>query len=270
MRNRVIAVLAALPIVLGGAPAIAAPTAQDETRYVALGDSYAAGNAAGAYDTTSGACRRSTRAYPALWAAQHAVSDFRFAACSGATTADVLRQQLPALSRNTTLVTLTIGGNDLEFSDSTTSCLLPTSTDAACDRALDESERLLREELPQKLQETHQAIEKAAPNAKVVVTGYPHLLETGSQSCTVGTPARRMRFNSLTDETNELTRELAEKQGFLFADVRDPFDSHGICTTTGRQEWITRLTLPTWASFHPTATGHAQGYLPPVTAAING
>ncbi|NUK97289.1 lipase, partial [Streptomyces lunaelactis] len=40
--------------------------------YVALGDSYSSGVGAGNYDSASGNCKRTTRAYPALWAAAHA------------------------------------------------------------------------------------------------------------------------------------------------------------------------------------------------------
>ncbi|MEU9132474.1 SGNH/GDSL hydrolase family protein [Kitasatospora sp. NPDC048540] len=266
MRPRLLAVLVALPLLLAVPPAAAA---EPVGGYAALGDSYAAGVAAGPYDAASGDCHRGAHAYPALWNAEHHPAAFTDAACSAATTADVLRDQLPAVPADTALVTLTAGGNDLAFADAVASCLPPFATDAQCDPALEESDRLLREELPGRLAALYDGIRAAAPAARVVVTGYPYLLHTGTV-CVVGTDSRRARFNALTDRLDELIRQQAEKQGFAFADVRRAFAGHGVCAGGG-QEWITRFVLThLWESFHPTATGQSQGYLPAVTAAAAG
>jgi lysophospholipase L1-like esterase len=88
-------------------PAQAAPA----VNYVALGDSYASGVGAG---SVSGSCGQSPNAYPALWATASSPASFKFAACSGATTSDVISSQLSSLSSSTTLVSMTIGGNDLD------------------------------------------------------------------------------------------------------------------------------------------------------------
>ncbi|MGH3619733.1 MAG: hypothetical protein ACRDQV_17205, partial [Pseudonocardiaceae bacterium] len=61
--------------------------------YVALGDSYSSGVGTGVYDPTSGACARSPLSYPPQWVVEHHPASFGFAACSGATTADVLASQ---------------------------------------------------------------------------------------------------------------------------------------------------------------------------------
>lgn len=55
-------------------------------------------------------------------AAANNVASFRFPACGGAKTADVLDDQLGALSATTTMVTITIGGNDAGFADVMTDC----------------------------------------------------------------------------------------------------------------------------------------------------
>lgn len=49
----------------------AAASAQADFGYVALGDSYSSGVGSGNYDSASGNCKRTSRAYPALWAAAH-------------------------------------------------------------------------------------------------------------------------------------------------------------------------------------------------------
>src|SRR5258708_34832393 len=78
--------------------------AASAVRYVALGDSYASGLGAGAYDPASGSCDRSAYAYPEQWAAANAPASFTSVACSGATTSDVLSSQASALSQATPLV----------------------------------------------------------------------------------------------------------------------------------------------------------------------
>ncbi|WP_371501235.1 SGNH/GDSL hydrolase family protein [Kitasatospora sp. NBC_00374] len=265
MRHRLLAALVAVPLLLAGAPAQA--SAADPGGYAALGDSYAAGVAAGGYDTASGDCHRSTRSYPALWAAAHHPAGFVNATCNGATVDDVRRDQLPRVPADAAVVTLTVGGNDLGFADGVVACLQPITTDSRCDRALDETERRLREELPARLTTLYGEVRSAAPAARVVVTGYPHLLHTGTV-CTIGTDPRRVRFNALTDRLDELIEQQAGKQGFEFADVRPAFAGHGVCSG-GSQEWITRFVLThLWESFHPTARGQSDGYLPAVAAAL--
>lgn len=265
MRHQLLAAAAATALALS--PVTAAAAATPTTGYAALGDSYAAGVAAGTYDPASGSCHRSAGSYPALWAAAHHPASFLSTACSGAGTKEVLRDQLPQVPAGTTLLTLTIGGNDLGFADAAAACLQPFTTNAKCDAALDESDRRLREELPGNLEQTYRAVSAAAPAARVVVTGYPHLLETGT-TCAVGTDPRRVRFDALTDRLDEVIERQAAKQGFVFADVRGPFAGHGVCAGGG-QEWITRIVLTRiWESFHPTAAGQSRGYLPTVSTAI--
>src|SRR5262245_61624710 len=83
---------------LGGSVVAATSSAAADVRYVALGDSYSSGLGTGNYDPASGACKRSPNAYPAMWASSHSTASFTFAACSGATTTDVLNGQLGGLS----------------------------------------------------------------------------------------------------------------------------------------------------------------------------
>lgn len=65
------ALVLAVALSLTGAGVATAATQAAGSHYVALGDSYSSGLAAGSYDSSSGSCKRSTKAYPALWAAAH-------------------------------------------------------------------------------------------------------------------------------------------------------------------------------------------------------
>src|SRR2546421_4894413 len=137
--------LGAVAGVLVAAPAhVASPVA-----YVAMGDSYSAGVGSGDYDSSSGSCSRSPHSYTALWAASHPVSSFTSVACSGATTTDVLNNQLGALNAGTTFVTITIGGNDAGFVNVVTSCLF--GTDNACISAVNNAKTYATNTLPGKL-----------------------------------------------------------------------------------------------------------------------
>ena len=95
--------------------------------WVAMGDSYAAGQ--GANDYSGGHCRRSANSY---WALLHGSlrngltsPAEKFVACSGATTATVRADQLAALDPTTRLVTISVGGNDLGFAGVLTACVEP-------------------------------------------------------------------------------------------------------------------------------------------------
>ena len=118
--------------------------------YVALGDSYSSGVGAGSYDSASGDCKRSTKAYPRLWAAAHSPSSFAFTACAGARTGDVTASQLGPLNSSTALVSITIGGNDAGFSSVITEFAQPWwSSD--CNGAIDQAQAYIRNTLPGRL-----------------------------------------------------------------------------------------------------------------------
>ncbi|CAM5739447.1 hypothetical protein SMICM304S_00663 [Streptomyces microflavus] len=55
-------------LALTGAGIANADSSVKAVDYVALGDSYSSGVGAGSYDSASGDCKRSTRAFPRLWA----------------------------------------------------------------------------------------------------------------------------------------------------------------------------------------------------------
>src|SRR3954453_7643512 len=90
--------------------------------YVALGDSYSSGVGTNRYDLSS-TCKRSSVAYPALVQAAKGYA-LNFQACSGATTTDVINNQVGALNSTTNFVTVTAGGNDAGFTSLLVSCTL--------------------------------------------------------------------------------------------------------------------------------------------------
>jgi lysophospholipase L1-like esterase len=238
-------------------PAFAAPP----VHYVALGDSYSSGVGTRDYFPDSGNCLRGPKAYPQLWADQHHVDTFTFVACSRATTDDVNSNQISSLSPDSTLVTISIGGNDVGFTTVVTQCLL--LTDSACSEAVKASETKVRDELPAKLDATYAKIRAAAPHAEVVVVGYPRLNTPGPCNIPGYTDAKRAVMNSGADILAATISQRAAAAGFSYADPRREFNGHGVCSSTG---WINGPSIPPQESFHPNVDGHADGYLPTVDA----
>lgn len=164
------AAIVALVAVFGvAAPAIAQPP-EPIARYVALGDSYAAGQGAG---VPLDACLRSTAAYPVLLDAEPRTNLLRQASCSGDTIADVAATQLSQVNRGTTLVTLTVGANDLGAGAAYAACIPDPSSQACAIAILTIQQLLASGAIATDLGELIVAIAERAPNAHIVVTDYP-------------------------------------------------------------------------------------------------
>jgi lysophospholipase L1-like esterase len=254
------ALLAVTVVPLAAVVVVALPAQAAAVDYVALGDSYASGTGVTPYSNST--CTRSTRSYAALWANSHAPSSFSNVTCGGATTADVLSGQLTPLNTNTDLVTLQIGGNDVNFASTILSCGSLSST-TGCLSAIDSGLQLARTTLPGKLDQTYAAVRSRAPNAKIVIVGYAKLLEPNG-SCLNST--KRTALNNAAVELNTIIkgRVLAAGANFVFLDAITAFTGHGAC---GNSPWINSLSLLNGAgAAHPNLNGHQLGYLPLLNA----
>ncbi|HEY0453088.1 SGNH/GDSL hydrolase family protein [Actinophytocola sp.] len=250
-----VAVFACLSLVGIAGPASADPTVA-AGKYVALGDSYASGTGAGSYGD-SGGCKRSANAYAQLWANSHAPAAFSFVACSGAVTSDVLANQVGAITPDTELVTISIGGNDAGFANVMTDCNL--GSDDTCVSRNQEAQNFARTELPGRLDGVYTEIRNRAPGARVVVLGYPHIY-TLNGDCSVGlSETKRAAINQSADVLAEVVSGRAGAFGFDFVDARSAFAGHEICAPGG-DWWLHSVTWPVDESYHPTAGGQSGGY----------
>jgi lysophospholipase L1-like esterase len=238
-----------------GSPAEAAST----VHYVALGDSYSSGVGAG---STSGSCGQSPNAYPKLWAVANSVASFTFAACSGARTSDVISSQLSSLSTATTLVSITIGGNDAGFSSVMETCVLESTS--SCESAVAAGEKYATGTLPGQLDTMLADIRADAPNAKIVVLDYPDFYDLSAWLCIGLSSADHQALDAGINVLDGVIQAAAARGGDTFADVRAQFSGHELCDGAG---WLNSITLPIGNSYHPTATGQKDGYLPVFAAA---
>ncbi|MFD7134465.1 SGNH/GDSL hydrolase family protein [Streptomyces sp. NPDC059894] len=267
MRRSRIAVIVSSLLLAAGAALTGATSAQGAQLaatggYVALGDSYSSGVGAGSYDSSSGDCKRSTKAFPYLWNAAHAPSSFAFTACSGARTGDVLSGQLSPLNSATGLVSLTVGGNDAGFADVMTTCV--TSSDSTCVSRINTARAYIDSTLPGQLDSVYSAIRSKAPNARVVVIGYPRFYKLGT-TCLGLSETKRSAVNAASDHLNTAIAQRAAAHGFVFGDVRTTFSGHEICSGSS---WLHSVNwLDIGESYHPTASGQSGGYLPVLNGA---
>ncbi len=190
----------------------------EPTSLVAMGDSYTAGDGAGAYVSGAAApasCNVSRNGFPHLMtvpgrqdesvvkaAARQPDDDVMFdvIACSGATTSQMLaggrgqagrpaQMDQGAITAGTDVVVLTAGGNDLGFGTLAQSCLLSRCL-GATDPALSglTPEDWITARLPgvrSDIETLLTQIRGAAPNATIFLVGYPRLFpsDPAGQRC---------------------------------------------------------------------------------------
>jgi lysophospholipase L1-like esterase len=239
---------------MAAAPAAEAASA---VSYVALGDSYSSGLGAGDYISSSGSCDRSANAYPEQWAGENAPASFVSVACAGATTADVLSSQVSALSASTTLVSMTIGGNDAGFSSVMETCVLRSTS--SCLTAVSNAEAFVGGSLPARLSTTLQTIRAHAPNAKIVLLGYPDLYDLSKSGTCIGLSTQdRTALNGAANALDSALSTAATANGDTFADVRGRFAGHEICDSGS---WLNSVDIfAISSSYHPNASGQELGY----------
>lgn len=227
--------------------------------WVAMGDSYASGQGANEY--FGGDCRRSWHAYWALLRGRlrHGIvsPEENFVACSGATTDAVHANQLGALDPTTRLVTLSVGGNDLGFSDVMTICVVQGGS--LCEIAIrDHFGRGDLRALRSKLKRLYREIRGRATSATVLVLGYPFLVPRNYvDGCgKLADSHARMLNRAATRINASIRRAIGNRRGFRFVSLIRSFLPHPACNEEAT-DWINSLVeTDRQESFHPNAAGH--------------
>lgn len=238
--------------------------------YVALGDSYTSAPLVPVTDVANG-CFRSSANYPALASARlRARLDDR--SCGGARTADLTRPQLPdvpaqlpAVTPETDLVTLGIGGNDEGvFRQLVGECTRLRSQDAQGAPCQAYMTRTGRDVLLTQLRHTSarvavaiKEIQARAPRAQVLVVGYPQIVDKDhvceKLPLAVGDYAYAERVNRALSDA---VRRAARVTGTTFVDVWSASRDHDVCST---DPWINGSVTDQKraAAYHPFAAEQA-------------
>lgn len=263
-RSRSLAPAAALVCTVALAAAPAAVAAEPD-EYVALGDSYAAGNGTG-WPDLSLSCYRSSLAYAPLIAKARPNTSLRFRACSGAETGDVTGGQTAALSAGTDFVTVSIGGNDVGFADLILSCV-NTWDEPLCRSTVAKVDARIDSELPAKLDATYADIRARAPQATVMVIGYPKPFGTNI-SCgqASGVNSREAPLlNGVAAHLDAVVEDRATAAGFTYLDPVPSFTGHDVCAAT---PFVWGKKAGALDVYHPTRAGYRDGFLPLVRAVM--
>ncbi|MGY1731123.1 SGNH/GDSL hydrolase family protein [Geodermatophilus sp. SYSU D01045] len=272
MRRLLTVLLAALAgVLLVVPPAAAAPPGP--LRYVALGDSYSAASGVLPPDPTAAPqCLRSTRNYPQV-IAQATGAQLTDVTCGGADTSDLTTAQHPgvppqlaALSPDTQLVTMTIGGNDSGvFIESILRCgtagLLTLGRGSPCRDTYGTSfEDTVRTTTYPALVQALTAVREAAPRARVAILGYPAILPpTGG--CFDRMPIAEgdvPYLHSLQTTLDDAVRRAAAATGVTYVDLSRASAGHDACAPIGVR-WVEPVLQGTNAVVvHPNALGEAE------------
>jgi lysophospholipase L1-like esterase len=237
----------AMAVGLAAIPAQAAPPPPAD--YVALGDSYAAGQGAAPY--TDPNCFVSRKGYPAIADKLRDVQLAANAGCSGQVVADVIADAGTAVGSGTELVTVTVGANDLGSTNVLLACL-PAPTSEGCAGALATVQAKLNDgSLASSLAGVVAAVRAKSPHAKIVFTGYPRLFSPDHPFAVVANP--------LADALNGVIAGVAAGTGSQFVDVTAAFATHGVGSA---DPWINFNPADALdpANFHPNGEGYRHGY----------
>ncbi len=243
-----------------GTQDISRKTLKAGATYVAMGSSYAAGPELGRpKPDTPKRCSRDYGSYPSLLA-ERLKLNLIDATCSGATTAHILGPwnelppQIDALTQDTRLVTITIGGNDINYVRNlyVATCdgvkmqrvcpplLIPTQADWA--------------KLAAGLRKIADEVRLRAPNARLVFVDYVTLVPDGALCPSVpmaDANARTMR--QIATHFAAVTANAARDSGAELLAAGELSKHHTPCDTDA---WsIGTLMIPGTAPWHPNGAG---------------
>ncbi len=268
---------------------VPSPASADAGRYVALGDSYAAGPLIPHRVGSPAACLRSSHSYPYLVAAAIGPSSFRDISCQGADTTNMRRPesvplgtnppQFRALTRRTSLVTLQIGGNNINFINIVINCTALSFTDPFGSPCKDHYTSGGTDKLARAIHRTGprvarvlKGIHRRAPSALVLLVGYPVILPASGTGCWPRVPIAHgdvPYLRGIERKLNKMLAAEAARHSATYVDTYTASIGHDNCQSPGTK-WVEGL-VPTSpaAPFHPNALGE-KSMASQVTAAVPG
>jgi lysophospholipase L1-like esterase len=269
LQRSCVAVLAVLGLVV--APATAAAHA-GPLRYVNMGDSYSAG--AGIVPPAPGsppACAQSALnwGHDIAAARGYQLTDV---SCSGADTGDYTTAQYPgvapqldALSRQTQLVTMTIGGNDNGvFVGTIQKCGAAAARTAGqgspCrDTYGDSFVNTINDSTYPNLVAALKKVRAKAPHARVAISGYLQILPptTGCYPIMPVASGDVPYLNGIQAALNDAVKRAAARTGVTFIDVSGISAGHDACRPIGTR-WVEPVVGSTnFIPVHPNALGES-------------
>ncbi len=278
-------VLSASALAHGSTPTAAAQAA---ARYVALGDSYTSAPFVPQQTGKPAGCLRSSHDYPALVAAATHPAGFTDVSCQGATTANMTQSegvvlgtnspQFSALGPTDTLVTVQIGGNDIAVADVFLICaglsfLDPFGSPCKEHYTSGGTDRLARStaQTAPKVAAVLRGIHARAPQARVLLAGYPDILPSTGHGCWPRVPIAFgdvPYLRGVETRFNTMLATVAAANRTTFVNTYADSIGHDVCQSASVR-WIEDV-IPTSAAapIHPNAHGE-QAMARQVLAALH-
>ncbi|ANZ37961.1 GDSL family lipase [Lentzea guizhouensis] len=268
-RVTVVALLTALVAALLAPTASAAPQYRN---YVSLGDSFVSGPFIPLQRLDPLSCFKSTQNYPSVLARELKIANFTDISCGGAQTKDMAGvqsgipgqsvPQFSALKATTDLVTVSIGGNDIGFSDIILSCAAKSVLDplgAPCKASYGDELAQRVDATAPKVAAVLAGIKQRSPNAKIVVVGYLRILPP-SGGCWPVVPISRgdvPYLDGVQKLLNGMLGAQAQAAGATFVNPYDISLGRDTCAAPW-DKWVEGI-IPTSIAFpvHPNARGMA-------------
>lgn len=252
--------------------------------YVAMGDSYQSGEGAHSYvdgtDVSGNRCHRSSVSYPYLIKGGTGVpADLKDVACSGAEIHNLTDgqngepAQYDALNERTALVTIGIGGNDLNFASTIKDCVLGPqlsgdffSLTQTCHQRFDKTVESTLAKMDTagadgltEFSRVYDTIRAKAPHARIVVVGYPHFFKPSGNllGCKLVYRSDEKWIDQKIDEVDAVIQRNAEGMGAEYAGGANEFDGHELCGD-GDEFMNGIVGTGDSESFHPNVAGHRR------------
>lgn len=271
--------------------------------WVVLGDSYTAGviETTGDVVPPRDGCARTELSYPERIRRDLGTQvSVRNVSCGGATIANITREaqeplgrpasplgvnpdapfppvppQAEALSSDTDLITIGIGGNTAGFGPILIQCLtLGASAGGVGTPCRDKLAASLPERLEQvraEYQEMLVEIHARAPGARVITVGYPSVIPKDVSSCRFGDPLMFATIApgdlawlrvAMLEPLNTIIEKATNADGGVYVDLYGPSTGHSVCDRAGGNNWIDGIVsdfAPLRYGFvHPNAKGQAN------------
>jgi lysophospholipase L1-like esterase len=244
------------------------------TNYVALGDSFVAGPSIPRPASGPAGCLRSDHNYPHLVARSLDGTALRDVSCGGATTANMTRPQptdagsnapqFAGLSHATNAVSVTIGGNDVNYFYIALTCVASKNRGSPCrDRYVRGGDDTITDRIKAaapKVAAVLDGIRRRAPNATVFVVGYLDIFPDNGHGCFSRMPFTDGDVPYLRDKEKQINAMLAliaASRHDVYVDAYGGSVGHDACTSSSVR-WVEPVT-PTHPAvpLHPNAAGMA-------------
>ncbi|MBZ4522632.1 SGNH/GDSL hydrolase family protein [Mycobacterium avium] len=265
------ALAASLAFTCTAVSSASAQPAPKQLKYVAMGDSYAAAPLVPEPAPPLG-CGKSTNDYPSVLARRLAPGDFTDVTCGGATTNDIMHHveqtpagpvpsQIDAVSSDTTLITVSIGGADIGLWPIVMHCRASSPDAAPCtDQYRGEGDQLsarIDAQVPA-WAAMIDALKAKAPNARIIIVGYgTYMRPEGCFPEQPILPQDGAYLQSKIDEIDDRQKELAVDKKIEYFDTRPLTIGHDVCAPPDDRYIEGYTVMHPALPLHPNASGEA-------------